>query len=73
MAFGEFLLVLVAFGKVLMGFWCVAHEGHNGTLGPIMIALKPTQYLNGTSLVGLLTMGAQKIPGFMLVNLTPNT
>ena len=47
--------------------------GLSGTLGPIMITMKTTQGLSGTSLVGLLRMGAQKIRGSILVNLIPNT
>ena len=56
------------------------HAGHvlfdlglSGTMGSIMITMKSTLGLSGTSLVGLLRKGAQKIPGFMLVNLIPNT
>ena len=47
--------------------------GLSGTMGSIMITMKSTLGLSGTSLVGLLRKGAQKIPGFMLVNLIPNT
>ena len=52
---------------------CVSYMGLSGTLGPIMITMKTTHGLSGTSLVGLLRMGAQKIRGSILVNLIPNT
>ena len=51
----------------------VSYMGLSGTLGPIMITMKTTHGLSGTSLVGLLRMGAQKIRGSILVNLIPNT
>ena len=52
---------------------CVAFITLSGTSCPITITMKTTHGLNGTSLVGLFGEWYQKIPGFVLVNLRPNT